>query len=59
MYFHLYQEAFQPDTYVEELNLSNDVKPTYGKYEGAGLGTEVIEVKIIKRNGKKADEKLH
>jgi hypothetical protein len=57
VYFHLYQEAFQPDTYVEELNLSNDVKPTYGKYEGAGLGTEVTEVKIIKRNGKKADEK--
>ena len=57
VYFHLYQEAFQPETYVEELNLSNDVKPTYGKYEGAGLGTEVTEVKIIKRNGKKADEK--
>lgn len=56
VYFHLYQEAFQPNTYVESLNKINNVKPTYGKYEGAGLGTEVTEVKVIKRNEKPSVE---
>lgn len=56
VYFHLYQEAFQPNSYVSELNQSNAVDPTYGKYEAQGLGTEVSEVKIIQRNGKTVNE---
>jgi len=56
VYFHLYQEAFQPNSYVEEINLSNDVRPTYGKYEAAGLGTEVTTITVVDRNGKPVNE---
>jgi hypothetical protein len=56
VYFHLYQEAFQPDSYVETLNEVNDVDPTYGKYEAQKLGTEVSTITIIKRNGKAVSE---
>ncbi|MGB4930432.1 MAG: M1 family metallopeptidase, partial [Chitinophagales bacterium] len=56
VYFHLYQEAFQPNSYVSELNQANAVDPTYGKYEAQGLGTEVSTVKIIQRNGKTVNE---
>lgn len=56
VYFHLYQEAFQPHSYVSELNQVNAVNPTYGKYEAQGLGTEVSEVKITQRNGKAVSE---
>ncbi len=41
VYFHLYQEAFQPDSYVSDLNEANDEKPTFGPYEAAGKGCDV------------------
>jgi len=51
VYFHLYQEAFQPKSYVEDLNLVNKVKPRYGRYESEGHGTDVEKILITKING--------
>lgn len=45
VYFHLYQEAFQPGSYSDELHKVNGEKPYYGKYEQKGLGTEVLSIK--------------
>ena len=50
VYFHLYQNAFQPDSYLDELQSKNGKKPKYGKYEAEKLGT-VIESILV--NGKK------
>lgn len=44
VYFHLYQEAFQPGSYFDKLNHANNSYPNYGPYEKLGLGTEVSEV---------------
>ncbi len=41
VYFHLYQNAFVKGAYMEELNKVNKIKPKFGKYEAAGLGTVV------------------
>lgn len=39
VYFNLYQNAFQPGSYLDKLQKANDVHPTYGKYEKKGMGT--------------------
>ncbi len=44
VYFHLYQNAFQPDSYYDNLQRNNDVKPRYGPYEFQKLGTEVHDI---------------
>lgn len=49
VYFHLYQEAFQPGSYYDKLQKANGEKPNYGPYESNGLGTEVDYVIV---NGK-------
>ncbi|MCH8902994.1 MAG: hypothetical protein IIA45_03655 [Bacteroidetes bacterium] len=46
VFFHLYQNAFQPGSYYDMLQRENGRKPTFGRYEGKGLGTEIIEMKI-------------
>ncbi len=46
VYMHLYQNAFIKGAYLEQLNLVNKVRPKYGKYEEAGLGTEVHDLKV-------------
>lgn len=46
VYFHLYQNAFVKGSYLEKLNLANDYKQKFGKYELAGKGTVVDELKI-------------
>ena len=46
VYFHLYQNAFQPGSYYDELQKQNKVKPKYGKYESQGKGTEIISLKV-------------
>ncbi len=51
VYFHLYQEAFQPNSYVDALHRANDIKPTYGKYESNGQGTDIGDITISKING--------
>src|SRR5471030_226530 len=39
VFFHLYQNAFQPGSYLDDLQKNNHAKPYYGHYEKAGLGT--------------------
>lgn len=46
VYFHLYQNAFQPDSYLDALQRENGVEPKFGKYEEQGLGTEIVTFKI-------------
>lgn len=41
VFFHLYQNAFQPGSYFDNLNKNNGIKPKFGKYESSGLGTSV------------------
>ena len=39
VYFHLYQNAFQPKSYMESLYKNNNKKVTFGPHEKDGLGT--------------------
>jgi hypothetical protein len=41
LYFHLYQNAFQPNSYLDNLHRANHDKPSFGKYESQGLGTQI------------------
>lgn len=41
VYFNLYQNAFQPGSYLHDLTLNNGVRPRYGRYESRKLGTTV------------------
>ncbi|HXH19433.1 MAG TPA: hypothetical protein VNJ07_10155, partial [Chitinophagales bacterium] len=41
VFFHLYENAFQPGSYYDNLHRNNQVKPKYGKYESQQLGTTV------------------
>ncbi len=41
VFFHLYQNAFQPESYLDKLFASNKVKPQWGPYEAQKLGTRV------------------
>ncbi len=50
VYFHLYQEAFQPESYLDALQRANHSAPRYGKYEKDQLGTKITS---ITANGKK------
>jgi aminopeptidase N len=45
VFFHLYENAFQPGSYYDDLHRNNKVKPLYGKYEKQGLGTVVLSFK--------------
>ncbi len=53
VFFHLYQNAFQPDSYYDDLQNNNGTKPKYGKYESLKLGTEIEQLSteglILKR----------
>ena len=46
VYFHLYQNAFQPGSYYDELQKQNHKNPIYGKYEKQGLGTKIESIKV-------------
>src|ERR1017187_103543 len=41
VYFHLYQNSFQPGSYLDDLQKNKGAKPYYGHYEKAGLCTTV------------------
>jgi hypothetical protein len=41
VYFRLVQNAFQPGSYLDDLQKNNKVIPKYGKYESAGQGTTI------------------
>ena len=45
VFFHLYQNAFQPGSYLDMLEEANHVEPVYGHYESNGLGTKVDVIK--------------
>ncbi|MEY2830174.1 MAG: hypothetical protein RIQ33_2032, partial [Bacteroidota bacterium] len=46
IYFHLYQNAFQPNSYLDDLNKANNIKTKWGKYESKGMGTEIKAIRI-------------
>ena len=46
VYFHLYQNAFQPCSYLDNLYQNNNIRPKFGKYESQKLGTEIKSLKI-------------
>ena len=46
VYFHLYQNAFQPNSYYDELQNQNGKSPNYGRYESQGLGTVIENLKV-------------
>lgn len=46
LYFHLYQNAFQPESYYSQLGEANKVNYTYGKYEGQKLGTTISSLTV-------------
>lgn len=46
VYFHLYQNAFQPGSYTDDLHRNNNFPTRYGKYEKQGLGTTVNGIKV-------------
>lgn len=41
VYFHLYQNAFTPDSYMDKMNARRSYERPYGHYEKEGLGTVV------------------
>ncbi|MFN3939761.1 MAG: hypothetical protein ACK4IY_04185 [Chitinophagales bacterium] len=51
VYFHLYQEAFQPGAYLDDLVQVNKAIRKYGEYEQQGLGTEIDDMHITAING--------
>ncbi|RYD82861.1 MAG: M1 family peptidase, partial [Sphingobacteriales bacterium] len=46
VFFHLYQNAFQPGSYHDDLYKNNKTKAIYGKYEKLGLNTFVKDVYV-------------
>lgn len=46
VYFHLYQNAFLPGSYYDNLYHNNGQIVRYGKYESQGLGTIIDDIKI-------------
>ena len=44
VFFHLYQNAFQPGSYLDKLQEENGVKAKYGKYEKDKKGTEILKL---------------
>ncbi|NPA33512.1 MAG: M1 family metallopeptidase [Chlorobi bacterium] len=44
-FFHLYQNAFQPNSYYHQLWRDNFQEPKFGEYERQGLGTQVHLIK--------------
>ncbi|GIV40859.1 MAG: hypothetical protein KatS3mg034_0169 [Vicingaceae bacterium] len=52
VFFHLYQNAFQPGSYYDDLNRRNYNLPKYGPYESQGKGTEILALKVENRDVK-------
>lgn len=46
LYFHLYQNAFQPNSHMHNLYQNNDIKVDFGKYEKDGLGTTIDNLTV-------------
>ena len=50
VYFHLYQNAFQPGSHLHELNSQNKIEMTYGPYEKEKKGIIINEINSHGRN---------
>lgn len=46
VYFHLYQNAFTPNSYAHNLRKSGKIKTTFGEHEAKGVGTEIQSLKV-------------
>jgi len=46
VYFHLYQNAFQPGSYYDEYQKARGIKTSYGRYESQKLGTTIDKLHI-------------
>jgi aminopeptidase N len=46
LYFHLHQNAFQPNSHYHDLNKNNKVPVKFGNYEKQGLGTTVEKLRV-------------
>lgn len=44
VYFHLYQNAFQPGSYFDKMTKANGVTPHYGKYEAQKKNEEILSL---------------
>lgn len=51
VFFHLYQNAFQPDSYYDEFQKAQGIKTSYGIYESQKLGTTVSDINIVGSSG--------
>ena len=51
IFMHLYQNAFVPGGYLNDLNKANQNKVRYGKYESQGLGIEITNINTLSVNG--------
>ncbi len=56
VYFHLYQNAFTPDSYLSDMRKNDNVKSVYGVHEAMGEGTVIRSLKI---NGKDANYSIN
>ncbi|HUM48095.1 MAG TPA: M1 family metallopeptidase, partial [Chitinophagales bacterium] len=45
VFFHLYQQAFVKGGHLENLNLNNNTRQTFGRYEASGLGEKITSIK--------------
>jgi hypothetical protein len=50
VYFHLYQNAFQPGSYLDNLNRNNNFPVKYGKYESQKKGTVIEQFEVTGTN---------
>ncbi len=48
VFFHLYQNAFLPGSYLDQLQRANGTKPTFGKYESSQRGIAIESISIAK-----------
>ncbi|MFT5480500.1 MAG: hypothetical protein ACI9NN_001468, partial [Bacteroidia bacterium] len=46
IYFHLYQNAFTPNSYLHNMRTQDKVKSTFGVYELKGEGTSIKSLKV-------------
>lgn len=47
VYFHLYQNAFQPESHYHNLHINNKKDPKFGAYEAQGLGTVINTLEVV------------
>lgn len=55
VFFHLYQNAFQPNSYADKNDQQKGAKHRFGKYEAQGKGTEILSLTI---NGETVQQEL-